>query len=124
MPLPGTTNSRQIDADQLRICSRKSIWRCQTCRRAHSRATPLMTCLGWRCTGTLLLEIEDPDNYDLMVLDGRFDMIRPREHSPQIPAADGEELKRTFKGDGNRVNTLVAHLRWSWVSTLRHLILC
>ena len=83
------------------------IWRCQACRRAHSRPTPLLTCLAWRCTGTLELETEDPDNYDLIMLDGRFDMIRPREHSAQIPAADREELERAFKGDGDRVNTLV-----------------
>jgi ATP-dependent helicase YprA (DUF1998 family) len=41
------------------------------------------------------------------MLDGRFDMIRPREHSAQIPAVDREELERAFKGDVDRVNTLV-----------------
>jgi hypothetical protein len=106
-PLPGTTNVRQIDADLLRLRASSGIWRCQACRRAHSRPTPRMTCLAWRCTGTLVLETENPDNYDLMVLDGRFDMIRPREHSAQIPATDREELERMFKGDGDRVNTLV-----------------
>ena len=106
-PLPGTTNARQIDADQLRLRASTGIWRCQACRRAHSRPTPRLTCLAWRCTGTLELETEDPDNYDLIMLDGRFDMIRPREHSAQIPAADREELERVFKGDGDRVNTLV-----------------
>ena len=106
-PLPGTTNARQIDADLLRLRASSGIWRCQTCRRAHSRPTPRLTCLAWRCIGTLVLETEDPDNYDLLVLDGRFDMIRPREHSAQIPAVDREELERAFKGDGDRVNTLV-----------------
>src|SRR3984957_9957593 len=106
-PLPGTAGARQIDADLLRLRASSGIWRCQECRRAHSRATPRMACLAWRCTGTLVLETEDPDNYDLMVLDGRFDMIRPREHSAQIPATDREELERMFKGDGDRVNTLV-----------------
>ena len=106
-PLPGTTNARQIDADLLRLRASSGIWRCQACRRAHSRPTPRLTCLAWRCTGTLALETEDPDNYDLIMLDGRFDMIRPREHSAQIPGADREELERVFKGDGDRVNTLV-----------------
>ena len=106
-PLPGTTNVRQIDADLLRLRASSGIWRCQACRRAHSRPTPRLTCLAWRCTGTLALETEDPDNYDLIMLDGRFDMIRPREHSAQIPGADREELERVFKGDGDRVNTLV-----------------
>jgi hypothetical protein len=106
-PLPGTTNIRQIDADLLWLRSNRGIWRCQTCRRAHSRTTPRLACLAWRCTGTLEHEVEDRDNYDLMVLDGRFDMIRPREHSAQIPGADREELERAFKGTGDRVNTLV-----------------
>ncbi len=34
-------------------------------------------------------------------------MIRPREHSAQMPAADRELLERVFKGDGELVNTLV-----------------
>jgi ATP-dependent helicase YprA (DUF1998 family) len=106
-PLPGTTNVRQIDADQLRLRASSGIWRCQSCRRAHLRPTPRNTCLAWRCTGTLELEMEDPDNYDLLVLDGRFDMLRPREHSAQIPAGEREELERAFKGDGHRINTLV-----------------
>src|ERR1700681_4052069 len=106
-PLPGTTNVRQINAGLLRLRTSTGIWRCQACRRAHSRPTPRLTCLAWRCTGTLALETEDPDNYDLIMLDGRFDMIRPREHSAQIPGPDREELERVFKGDGDRVNTLV-----------------
>jgi ATP-dependent helicase YprA (DUF1998 family) len=106
-PLRGATGTRQIDADLLLLRASEGIWRCQACRRAHSRATPRMTCLAWRCMGTLVRETEGPDNYDLMVLDGRFDMIRPREHSAQIPATDREELERLFKGSGDRVNTLV-----------------
>jgi hypothetical protein len=106
-PLPGTTGVRQIDADRLRLRASSGIWRCQACRRAHSRPTPRLTCLAWRCTGTLELETEGADNYDLIMLDGGFDMIRPREHSAQIPASDREELERMFKSEGDRVNTLV-----------------
>jgi len=106
-PLPGSQGARQIDADRLLLRASRGLWRCQACHRAHLRPTPLMKCLAWRCTGILVKENENPDNYDLMVLDGRFDMLRPREHSAQIPAADREELERLFKGDGDRVNTLV-----------------
>jgi hypothetical protein len=106
-PLPGSQGAQQIDADRLLLRASRGLWRCQACHRAHLRPTPLSTCLAWRCTGTLVQETENPDNYDLMVLDGRFDMLRPREHSAQIPAADREELERLFKGDGDKVNTLV-----------------
>lgn len=34
-------------------------------------------------------------------------MVRPREHSAQIPAEDREILERAFKGDSQLVNTLV-----------------
>ncbi|MEQ1948806.1 MAG: DEAD/DEAH box helicase [Bryobacteraceae bacterium] len=105
--LPGATGARQIDADRLLLRASRGLWRCQSCRRAHLRPTPRLTCLAWRCAGTLMQEIEDSDNYDLMVLDGRFDMVRPKEHSAQIPAADREELERLFKGESERVNTLV-----------------
>ena len=106
-PLPGSLGAQQIDADRLLLRASRGLWRCQACHRAHLRPTPRLTCLAWRCTGSLVEETENPDNYDLMVLDGRFDMMRPKEHSAQIPAADREELERLFKGEGNRVNTLV-----------------
>ena len=48
-PLPGTTNARQIDPDLLRLQASTDIWRCQACRCAHSRPTPRLTCLAWRC---------------------------------------------------------------------------
>ena len=106
-PLPGSLGAQQIDADRLLLRASRGLWRCQACHRAHLRPTPRLACLAWRCTGTLVEETENPDNYDLMVLDGRFDMMRPKEHSAQIPANDREELERLFKGEGNRVNTLV-----------------
>jgi ATP-dependent helicase YprA (DUF1998 family) len=106
-PLPGSLGAQQIDADRLLLRGSRGLWRCQACHRAHLRPTPRLTCLAWRCAGMLLEETENPDNYDLMVLDGRFDMMRPKEHSAQIPATDREELERLFKGEGNRVNTLV-----------------
>jgi hypothetical protein len=106
-PLPGSIGTQQIDADRLLLRVSRGLWRCQACHRAHLRATPRLACLAWRCTGTLVQETENPDNYDLMVLDSRFDMMRPKEHSAQIPAADREELERLFKGEGNRINTLV-----------------
>lgn len=105
--LPGSAGAKQIDADKLLLRANRGLWRCQACRRVHLRPTPRMACLAWRCAGTLEPELEDADNYDLMVLDGRFDMIRPREHSAQVPAADREELERLFKGESEKINTLV-----------------
>src|SRR5262249_22219444 len=44
---------------------------------------------------------------DLSLLDANVPMLRPREHSAQVPAAEREELEIAFKGDRETVNTLV-----------------
>src|SRR5690348_7286047 len=105
--LPRCTGARQIDADRLLLTADHGVFRCNTCRRTHNRATPRMVCPAWRCTGTLAPAAEDPDNYDLKVLDEQFAMLRPREHSAQIPAEDREAIERSFKSEHEQVNTLV-----------------
>ncbi|MFB2920706.1 helicase-related protein [Aerosakkonema funiforme] len=106
-PIANCTEVRQIDADKLRIAPHKGVYRCQICRRPHIRATPKMVCMTWRCQGTLQFETENPDDYDLMVLDQQFAMIRAREHSAQVPAKDREILETMFKGNNELINTLV-----------------
>jgi hypothetical protein len=105
--LPRCTGARQIDADRLLLRSNRGVFRCDTCRRTHNRTTPHMACPAWRCQGTLWAAAEDPDNYDLKVLDEHFAMLRPREHSAQIPADERELIERQFKGEHEQVNTLV-----------------
>ena len=105
--LAGCAGVRQIDGDKLLLRKHSGVYRCGTCRRPYPRSTPRKACIVWQCTGTLSFEPEDDDNYDLMVLDQEFAMLRPREHSAQIPQADREFLERIFKGRGELVNTLV-----------------
>jgi len=106
-PLRGCNGVYQIDADKIRLTSHQGIYRCQICRRSHIRPTPKLTCMAWRCSGSLEYEEENADNYDLMVLDQQFTTLRAREHSAQVPAKEREILERLFKGDGEYVNTLV-----------------
>jgi len=105
--LPRCADTHQIDADKLKLAPHRGVFRCGTCRRVHVRPTPHMACVAWRCSGTLAPEDETGENYDLMVLDQGFAMLRPREHSAQIPADDREMLERVFKGRHELVNTLV-----------------
>lgn len=105
--LPRASGVRQIDADRLRLAGSRGVNRCDTCRRTHNRVTPHMACPAWRCTGTLAPAQEDPDNYDLRVLDEHFAMLRPREHSAQIPPEEREGLERSFKSEHEQLNTLV-----------------
>ncbi|HSH01927.1 MAG TPA: DEAD/DEAH box helicase [Anaerolineae bacterium] len=107
-PIRGTSGVYQIDTDKLLIMPHNGVYRCDVCRRVHLHRTPKNVCMAWRCQGYLVFEAENPDNYDLMVLDEQFAMLRPREHSGQVPNQEREWLEHTFKGDSNLVNALVA----------------
>lgn len=108
-PLKHTEGVKQVDADRLRLGDpgRRGVFRCAICRRAVVRQTPGMVCPAWRCKGTLGFEEEDQEDYDLRVLDQQFVMIRPREHSAQVPSDIRERYERAFKGNLELVNTLV-----------------
>lgn len=108
-PIRGTQGIYQIDADKLLIKPNEGVYRCQTCRRVQVRPSPNNICMGWRCGGTLYFEAENPDDYDLMVLDQQFSLLRPEEHSAQVPNDKRERLERAFKSEtSNWVNTIVA----------------
>lgn len=106
-PVSGCSEGMQIDADRLRIAPHQGLWRCRRCRRGTVRTTPLDRCPGWRCDGVLELEPEGADDYNLLLIDRPFEMLRPREHSAQVPDAERERLEKAFKGQTDRVNTLV-----------------
>lgn len=63
--------------------------------------------MAWRCAGKLAFEAENPDDYDLLLLDQEFAMLRAKEHSAQIPGAERECIENAFKSDNERINTLV-----------------
>jgi len=105
--LPRCAGTHQIDSDRLRLVANQGLWRCRKCRRAQVRPAPHDRCLGWRCDGTLAFEAERADNYDLGLIDGGIEMIRPYEHSAQVPPEERERLEHWFKGDSEAVNALV-----------------
>lgn len=105
--LPGTTGTYQLDVDRIALEPHHGRWRCQTCRRTQVRPSPNDQCLQYRCKGRLVWEEEDPRDYDLSLLDEEFLLIRPREHSAQVPGAERERIETQFKGDSEALNTLV-----------------
>ncbi len=105
--LPGAHGCRQLDGDRMQLLPHRGRWRCQTCQRTQVRPTPHDRCLAWRCDGTLRWEEDDRDSYDLMALDQNFTLLRPREHSAQVPAQERERLEQLFKGESEAINTLV-----------------
>lgn len=107
--LPHCTGAHQIDGDVLRISASddRGVFRCRTCRQTANRQPPLMKCLAFNCQGEVEWEPEREDNYDLQVLDGNFTMIRPREHSAQVPPGVRTASELQFKGAGDAINSLV-----------------
>lgn len=105
--LPGCVGAHQVDVNRLTLRPDKGMYRCQTCRRLHTRINPGMGCMAWRCAGKLAFEPENADNYDLLLLDQEFAMLRAKEHSAQIPGAERERIENAFKSDNERINTLV-----------------
>lgn len=106
--IAGASGVYQIDADKLKLEKHTGIHRCNVCRRVHLRPTPNNVCMAWRCSGTIAFEEENPDDYDLKVLDEQFEMLRPHEHSAQVPGDERERLERGFKSEkSDFLNTLV-----------------
>ena len=106
-PLPGVTGLFQVDADRLRLQENHGLWRCRSCRRRTTRRTPHQKCQAWHCQGELEFAREDPDNYDLQVLDQGYSMLRPEEHTAMVPHDERERLENLFKGDSDAVNAFV-----------------
>lgn len=107
--LANCAGAHQIDGDVLLMSAsgNRGVYRCRTCRQTINRQPPLMKCLAYNCKGEVEWEPEREDNYDLQVLDGGFSMIRPLEHSAQVPAAARTSSELKFKGTGDAVNCLV-----------------
>ena len=108
-PLSHVEGAHQIDSDVINVVApaERGVFRCAICRKPYTRTSPNGACIAYRCKGILSWEPEDADDYDLLVLDQGFQMVRPEEHSAQIPADRREILERAFKGDSEFVNTLV-----------------
>jgi len=106
-PLSGVTGLYQVDADRLRLQPNHGVWRCRSCRRRTPRRTPSDRCPAWRCDGTIEFVREDPDNYDLQLLDQGYSMLRPEEHTAMVPHDERERLENLFKSDSEAVNCFV-----------------
>ncbi|MCB2211767.1 DEAD/DEAH box helicase [bacterium] len=105
--LPNTTDTHQIDASKLTLTSNHGFYRCKKCRRKQMVQTPHSRCMAWRCDGVVEFVREDPENYDLQILDSGYSMLRPEEHTAMVPQVQRDRIEGWFKGKQDRVNTLV-----------------
>lgn len=105
--LPNCSGVYQIDSAKLLLSENHGYYRCKRCRRKVMRRTPGNKCMAWQCDGDLDFIGEDPDNYNLQLLDERYEMLRPEEHTAMVPQEHRERIENWFKGSGDAVNTLV-----------------
>ncbi len=105
--LPKLHGVYQVNGDALRLHPNTGVGRCTKCRRTSTREVPFGRCLAWRCDGTLEWVRENPDDYNLQLLDQAYAMLRPEEHTAMVPHEHRERLENWFKGDSNAVNCLV-----------------
>jgi hypothetical protein len=105
--LPNCSGVYQIDSSKLVLSENHGYYRCKRCRRKIMRRPPNNKCLAWQCDGELEFVGEDPDNYNLQLIDERYSMIRPEEHTAMVPQSERERYENFFKGSGDVVNTLV-----------------
>ena len=106
-PLPHVSEVYQLNADCLRLRENHGVWRCKSCRRRTTRRTPNERCPAWRCDGEIEFVREDPDSYDLQLLDEGYSMLRPEEHTAMVPHDERERLENLFKGESEAVNCFV-----------------
>ena len=106
-PLAKVSGVYQVNGGKLRLGRNHGLQRCRSCRRTTIRELPHKRCLAFRCNGELEWQREDEDNYDLQLLDGAYDMLRPEEHTAMVPAAHRERVENRFKGTSEDVNCLV-----------------
>ena len=105
--LPNLEDVYQVNGDALRLHPNTGVARCKKCRRSITREVPNGLCLAWRCDGELDWIRENPDDYNLQLLDQAYSMLRPEEHTAMVPNDHRERLENWFKGDSNAVNCLV-----------------
>ena len=106
-PLPGLEGVRQVNGDALRLHPNTGIARCRKCRRAITREVPNDLCPAWRCKGELEWSPENPDDYNLQLLDQAYAMLRPEEHTAMVPNRVREKRENLFKGESDAINCLV-----------------
>ena len=109
---------------KLLLSENHGYYRCQRCRRKVMRRPPGNKCLAWQCDGELEFIREDQDNYNLQLMDERYSMLRPEEHTAMVPQEHRERFENWFKGSGDVVNTLVCTPTWNWAWISGHSIRC
>ena len=106
--LDNTRGARQVDSRAIGIKTQERRYRCNICRKIHTRLSPGNVCSGYHCSGTLIPDNLPEDDYNLNMLNSHFQTVQAAEHSGQVPAEIREQLEEEFKQQDGPINCLVA----------------
>ena len=101
-------NVHQLDSSKMGIVLQDEKFTCLVCGRVHARDTPNHACTAKNCHGHIQKERPSEEDYNVSLLNKQFDMLRAREHTAQVPAADRAWVEREFKREEGSVNCIVA----------------
>lgn len=112
-PLSKASGVYQIHLDMIELSAQQQRYRCNVCQRLHGRPTPRMVCVGHNCPGRLIPEEAPRDNYNVSQLlslgeGDQVALLRPEEHTAQVPAERRADIEQRFKAANGSVNCLVA----------------
>lgn len=107
-PLSGAVGLYQIDSRKIGFTAQYKIYRCNICRRSHTKDTPKSACTAMHCDGTLQKECPSEDEYNIYLLMKDFTMVKPKEHTAQVPTSIRQKTEKDFKKSKRGTNCLVA----------------
>jgi hypothetical protein len=101
-------NVYQVDSSKMGIVPQDVLFPCSVCGRVHTRDTPNHACTGKNCHGHIHAGRPSEDDYDISLLSSDFEMLRAREHTAQVPAAERMWVEKEFKKQDGSINCIVA----------------
>ena len=102
-------NVYQLNVSKIGLSAYWGSYQCNICHRIHTRTSPHNVCTAMHCKGTITFKIPSKDNYNIDLLSGEFSMLKPHEHTAQVPAEIREKIvEPEFKKSNGKYNTLVA----------------
>ena len=102
------TGLYQVDSKKVGIVTQHDRYVCNICHRVHTRDTPEHACTKIHCNGKLRHEEPPADDYNIGMLNRKFNMVVSREHTAQVPAKTREKYEDSFKNPDGTINCLVA----------------
>lgn len=98
----------QVDSSKIGVVPQDVRFPCSVCGRVHTRDTPNHACTNKNCHGHVHSVRPSEEDYNISLLRSDFEMVRAREHTAQVPAAERMWVEKEFKKQDGSINCIVA----------------